>query len=146
MLGKLSDMTWRWSKAGMPPPPFNPTTASLWCNAPWFVSLSLSLTCILLTTLVEQWAREFLHKTEMRPSALRHARIFSFLYFGLKRFGMHTIVDVIPFLLHTSLLLFFAGPMAFLLLVNRIMMYLMCVALGTFLPVRSSHNIPDHPS
>ncbi|KAF8177541.1 hypothetical protein K438DRAFT_1479335, partial [Mycena galopus ATCC 62051] len=41
------------------PPPFEPTTASLWCNALWFISLSLSLTCALLATLVEQWAREF---------------------------------------------------------------------------------------
>ncbi|KAJ7466654.1 hypothetical protein B0H11DRAFT_2197567 [Mycena galericulata] len=113
--------------------PFTPTTESLWCNALWFISLALSLTCALLATLVEQWAREFLHKTEMRPSPVRRARIFSFLYFGLKRFRMHTIVDAIPFLLHASLLLFFAGLVAFLLPVNHIMMYLMCIALGAFI-------------
>ncbi|KAJ7480252.1 hypothetical protein B0H11DRAFT_1245975 [Mycena galericulata] len=113
--------------------PFTPTTESLWCNALWFISLALSLTCALLATLVEQWAREFLHKTEMRPSPARRARIFSFLYFGLKRFRMHTIVDAIPFLLHTSLLLFFAGLIAFLLPVNRIMMYLIGIALGAFI-------------
>ncbi|KAJ7853695.1 hypothetical protein B0H14DRAFT_781278 [Mycena olivaceomarginata] len=115
------------------PPAFNPTTASLWCNALWFVSLSLSLTCALLATLVEQWAREFLHKTEIRPSPVRRARIFSFLYFGLKKFRMHTIVDVIPFLLHASLLLFFAGLIAFLLPVNYLMMNLMCIILATVL-------------
>ncbi|KAJ6494357.1 hypothetical protein C8R45DRAFT_824598, partial [Mycena sanguinolenta] len=103
-----------------PSPTFTPTAGSLWCNALWFISLSLSLTCALLVTLVEQWAREFLHKTEMRPSPLRRARVFSFLYFGLKHFRMHTIVDAIPFLLHASLLLFFAGLVAFLLPVNRI--------------------------
>ncbi|KAF7341586.1 hypothetical protein MSAN_02055700 [Mycena sanguinolenta] len=112
---------------------FMPTAASLWCNALWFISLSLSLTCALLATLVEQWAREFLHKTEMRPSPLRRARVFSFLYFGLKQFRMHTIVDAIPFLLHASLLLFFAGLVAFLLPVNHIMMYLMCIVLFVFL-------------
>ncbi|KAJ7793785.1 hypothetical protein B0H14DRAFT_2622537 [Mycena olivaceomarginata] len=42
---------------------------------------------------------------------------------------MHTIVDTIPFLLHASLLLFFAGLVAFLLPVNPIMMYIMCIAL-----------------
>ncbi|KAF7341577.1 hypothetical protein MSAN_02054700 [Mycena sanguinolenta] len=105
-----------------PPPTFTPTAGSLWCNALWFISLSLSLTCALLATLVEQWAREFLHKTDMRPSPLRRARVFSFLYFGLKRFRMHTIVDAIPFLLHASLLLFFAGLVTFLIPVNRIMM------------------------
>jgi hypothetical protein len=69
----------------------------------------------------------------MRPSPVRRARIFSFLYFGLKRFRMHTIVDVIPFLLHASLLLFFAGLIAFLLPVNHILMYLMGIALCVFL-------------
>ncbi|KAJ7757192.1 hypothetical protein DFH07DRAFT_819578 [Mycena maculata] len=113
--------------------PFVPPTESLWCNAFWFISLSLSLTCALLATLVEQWAREFLHKTEMRPSPVRRARIFSFLYFGLQRFRIHTIVDAIPFLLHASLLLFFAGLVAFLMPVNRTMMYLMGIALFIFL-------------
>ncbi|KAF7341579.1 hypothetical protein MSAN_02054900 [Mycena sanguinolenta] len=116
-----------------PSPSFTPTAGSLWCNALWFISLSLSLTCALLATLVEQWAREFLHKTRMRPSPLRRARVFSFLYFGLKRFRMHTIVDSIPFLLHASLFFFFAGLVAFLLAINRIMMYLICVALVVFL-------------
>ncbi|KAJ7199357.1 hypothetical protein GGX14DRAFT_308063, partial [Mycena pura] len=118
---------------GQAPIPFKPTTESLLCNALWFISLSLSLTCALLATLVEQWAREFLHKTEMQPSPVRRARIFSFLYLGLKRFRMHTIVDMIPFLLHASLLLFFAGLIAFLLPVNHLMMYLMCIMLFAFL-------------
>ncbi|KAF7341694.1 hypothetical protein MSAN_02067800 [Mycena sanguinolenta] len=94
------------------PPPSRPTTGSLWCNALWFTSLSLSLTCALLATLVEQWAREFLHKTAMRPSPSRRARIFSVLYFGLK-YRMHAIVNLIPFFLHASLL-FFVGLVAFL--------------------------------
>ncbi|KAJ7445994.1 hypothetical protein B0H11DRAFT_1652099, partial [Mycena galericulata] len=113
--------------------PFNPTTGSLVCNALWFISLSLSLTCALLATLVEQWAREFRHKTDMRPSPVHRARIFSSLYFGLRRFRMHTVVDAIPFLLHASLVLFFAGLLVFLLPVNRLMMYLMCIALFVFL-------------
>ncbi|KAJ7624468.1 hypothetical protein FB45DRAFT_796426 [Roridomyces roridus] len=116
-----------------PPLQFSPTAASLVCNALWFFSLSLSLTCALLATLVEQWAREFLHKAEMRPSPTRRARIFSFLYFGLKRFHMHTVVDVIPSLLHGSLLLFFAGLVAFLVPINQIIMYLMVGALVVFL-------------
>ncbi|KAJ6494315.1 hypothetical protein C8R45DRAFT_987936 [Mycena sanguinolenta] len=124
-----------------PSPTFTPTAGSLWCNALWFISLSFSLTCALLATLVEQWAREFLHKTEMRPSPLRRARVFSFLYFGLKQFRMHTIVDAIPFLLHASLLLFFAGLVAFLLPVNRIMMYLMCIVLFVFIVLYTSLTI-----
>ncbi|KAJ6609027.1 hypothetical protein B0H10DRAFT_1814623 [Mycena sp. CBHHK59/15] len=89
------------------PPPFEIPTSSLFCNACWFVSLGPSLTCALLATLVEQWAREFMHKTEIRPSPVHRARIFSFLYYGVTRFGMHAVVDVIPMLLHVALVLFF---------------------------------------
>ncbi|KAF8186143.1 hypothetical protein K438DRAFT_1536537, partial [Mycena galopus ATCC 62051] len=46
-----------------PSPPFEVPTSALLCNGLWFVSLGLSLTCALLATLVEQWARDFLHKT-----------------------------------------------------------------------------------
>ncbi|KAJ6575997.1 hypothetical protein DFH09DRAFT_1150171, partial [Mycena vulgaris] len=112
---------------------FHPPLTSLLCNCLWFISLALSLACALLATLVEQWARDFLHKTDMRPSPIRRARVFSFLYFGLKRFRMHTMVDVIPFLLHASLVLFFVGLIIFLVPVNRVVMYIMAVTSLVFL-------------
>ncbi|KAJ7088502.1 hypothetical protein B0H15DRAFT_780654, partial [Mycena belliarum] len=112
---------------------FQPALTSLICNALWFISLCLSITCALLATLVEQWAREFLHKTEKRPSPIRRARVFSFLYFGVHRFGMHGVVDLIPLLLHLSLILFLAGLIAFLCPINQIMVVLIGVLLGAFL-------------
>ncbi|KAJ7333926.1 hypothetical protein DFH08DRAFT_613162, partial [Mycena albidolilacea] len=39
-------------------------------------------------------------------------------YYGLKRFGMHTMVEVIPLPLHASLIFFFAGLVAFLIPIN----------------------------
>ncbi|KAJ7696953.1 hypothetical protein B0H17DRAFT_928705, partial [Mycena rosella] len=50
--------------AGTDPPlqtteEFRPSSAAVLCNCLWFISLSLSLMCALLATLVEQWAREF---------------------------------------------------------------------------------------
>ncbi|KAJ6612976.1 hypothetical protein B0H10DRAFT_1806465, partial [Mycena sp. CBHHK59/15] len=113
--------------------PFTVRSASLICNVLWFLSLALSLSCAVLATLVEQWARDFLHKTEMCPSPVRRARVFSFLYFGLRRFKMHAIVDSIPLLLHLSLLLFFAGQVAFLIPVNQVIMYLMAAISSAFL-------------
>ncbi|KAJ6528511.1 hypothetical protein B0H19DRAFT_536084 [Mycena capillaripes] len=97
---------------------FTPPTSSLVCNALWFISLGLSLTCALIATLLEQWARDFLHRVDMRSAPVIRARIFSYLYYGLKRFGMHAVVDIIPLLLHASLFLFFAGLVAFLLPIN----------------------------
>ncbi|KAJ6481527.1 hypothetical protein C8R47DRAFT_982322, partial [Mycena vitilis] len=98
--------------------PFQVPTSSLVCNGLWFVSLGLSLTRALLATLVEQWAREFF---EIRPSPVRRARVFSFLYYGISRFGIHALVDIIPLLLHLGLVLFFAGLVAFLLPINSVM-------------------------
>ncbi|KAJ6600401.1 hypothetical protein DFH09DRAFT_1355691 [Mycena vulgaris] len=54
----------------------------------------------------------------MRSAPLIRARVFAYLYYGLKRFNMHTVVEIIPLLLHASLLLFFAGLVAFLIPVN----------------------------
>ncbi|KAJ7936951.1 hypothetical protein B0H13DRAFT_2430956, partial [Mycena leptocephala] len=104
------------------PPPlpthFSPPAASLICNVLWFISLGLSLTCALVATLLEQWARDFLHRADMRSAPVIRARIFSYLYYGMKRFNMHTIVDLIPLLLHAALVFFFAGLVAFLIPIN----------------------------
>ncbi|KAJ7663732.1 hypothetical protein DFH06DRAFT_986453, partial [Mycena polygramma] len=97
---------------------FSPPAAALVCNALWFISLGLSLSCALFATLLEQWARDFIHRTEIRSAPLIRARIFSFLYYGLKRFNMHMLVDIIPLLLHLALFFFFAGLVAFLIPVH----------------------------
>ncbi|KAJ7118238.1 hypothetical protein C8R44DRAFT_540638, partial [Mycena epipterygia] len=114
-------------------------------NGFWFTSLGLSLACALVATLVEQWAREFLHRTDMRSAPLIRARMFSYLYYGLRRFHMHTVVEIIPLLLHASLLFFFGGLVAFLIPVNPTMTCIVAALLSivaavylvlTFLPLR----------
>ncbi|KAF5345923.1 hypothetical protein D9758_011393 [Tetrapyrgos nigripes] len=120
---------------GLPDTSFKPMTSSLICNMLWFLSLALALTCSLLATFVQQWTRDFLHKTTMRPSPVVQARVLAFSYFGLRRFGMHTFVDVIPILLHISLFLFFAGLVAFLLPVNLPLTILMACVLFIFVLV-----------
>ncbi|KAJ7657748.1 hypothetical protein DFH06DRAFT_1473046 [Mycena polygramma] len=124
---------------------FTPTASSLVCNALWFISLGFSLACALIATLIQQWARDFLHKADMRSAPIIRARIFSYLYYGLKRFQMHTVVEVIPLLLHASLLLFFGGLVAFLIPVNILMTVIAATVLAivtaaysvlTILPLR----------
>ncbi|KAJ7188979.1 hypothetical protein C8R46DRAFT_1206089 [Mycena filopes] len=44
--------------------------SSLICNILWFTSLGFSLACALVATLVEQWARDFIQRAEMRPNIL----------------------------------------------------------------------------
>ncbi|KAF7329245.1 hypothetical protein MKEN_00185200 [Mycena kentingensis (nom. inval.)] len=94
--------------------------SSIVCNVLWFLSLALSLLCALAATLIEQWTRDFLHRANMRSSPLIRARVYSYLYYGVQRFRMHTVVDMVPTLLHASLALFFCGLVAFLLPVNTI--------------------------
>ncbi|THV01897.1 hypothetical protein K435DRAFT_792978 [Dendrothele bispora CBS 962.96] len=124
--------------------PFQPDTSSVICNILWFIALALALTCSLLAILVQQWTRDFKHKTTLRPSPVLRAKIFMFTYSGVRRFGMHTIVDVTPLLLHISLILFFAGLVEFLVPVNktvRTLIILFLVVFGvvyvvlTFLPI-----------
>ncbi|KAF5350878.1 hypothetical protein D9758_010549 [Tetrapyrgos nigripes] len=128
---------------GLPDTSFKPMASSLICNMLWFLSLALALTCSLLATFVQQWTRDFLHKTSMRPSPVVQARVLAFSYFGLRRFGMHTFVDVIPVLLHISLFLFFAGLVAFLLPVNLPLTILMACVLFIFMLVYSALTL--HP-
>ncbi|KAJ7453765.1 hypothetical protein FB451DRAFT_1280752 [Mycena latifolia] len=113
-----------------PPDPFIPPTSSLVCNALWFISLGLSLSCALVATLLEQWARDFIHHSEIRSAPVIRARVFSYLYYGLKRFKMHTVVEIVPLLLHASLLLFFAGLVTFLAPVNSFIMTVVATSLG----------------
>ncbi|KAJ7231368.1 hypothetical protein C8J57DRAFT_959306, partial [Mycena rebaudengoi] len=74
-----------------------------------------SLLCALIATLLEeQWAREFLHRADMQSTLIIRARVCSYLYYGLKRFNMHAVVEIVPLLLHIYLILFFGGLVAFL--------------------------------
>jgi hypothetical protein len=126
----------------MPAPvAFTPTPSSLVCNILWFLSLGLSLGCALTATLVKQWARDFLHKANMRSAPVDRARIFSYLYYGLKRFRMHSMVEIIPLLLHASLLFFFAGLVAFLIPVNTTVTAVAAALLGTITIVYSLFTV-----
>ncbi|KAJ7235132.1 hypothetical protein C8J57DRAFT_1572593 [Mycena rebaudengoi] len=115
--------------------PFMPTRAAHVCNMLWFISLSLSFACALLATFVKQWAQEFLHKSQMCPSPPYRARVVAFLHSGLRRFGMHTVVRMIPILLQASFLFFFAGLTTFLLPINHILMYTMIMVLALLVAI-----------
>ncbi|KAJ6520261.1 hypothetical protein C8R45DRAFT_853829 [Mycena sanguinolenta] len=129
------------------PPPFVPPTSAFICNILWFLSLGFSLSSALSATLVDQWSRNYILATESRPVLHKRARISAYLHRGIRRFQMNAVVELIPTLLHISLLLFFAGLVEFLRPVNAIIsnlmlgMLLFCGSLYlliTFLPILSS--------
>ncbi|KAF5357364.1 hypothetical protein D9758_005907 [Tetrapyrgos nigripes] len=118
-----------------PSPDFEPPVSAVVCSTLWFLSLALALTCSLLATFVQQWTRDFIHKTNSRPSPVRQAKALAFMYLGLRDFGMHSFVDAISILLHVSLVFFFASLVAFLLPVNWPLKYVMAGVLGVFVAV-----------
>ena len=96
------------------PPPFSPPNHAVWVNALWFMSLVISLTCALLATLLQQWARRYLKITQSRYQPHKRARIRAFFAEGVEKCLLPWTVDALPTLLHLSLFLFFAGLVVFL--------------------------------
>ncbi|KAH8984221.1 hypothetical protein EDB92DRAFT_1950922 [Lactarius akahatsu] len=96
------------------PPPFSPPTYAIWVNSLWFMSLVISLTCALLATLLQQWARRYLKVTRSRYSPHKRARIRAFFAEGIDKYLLPWVVETLSALLHISLFLFFAGLVVFL--------------------------------
>jgi hypothetical protein len=134
------------------PPPFTPPNFAIWVNALWFLSLVISITCALLATLLQQWARRYLKVTQPRYSPHRRARIRAFFAEGVDRFLLPWAVEALPTMLHLSLFLFFAGLAVFLWNVNLTIFKLvlswvgLCTALYgciTLVPI-FRHDSPYH--
>ncbi|KAN0140443.1 hypothetical protein V8E53_001652, partial [Lactarius tabidus] len=100
------------------PPPFTPPNYAVWVNALWFLSLVISITCALLATLLQQWARRYLKATQPRYSPHKRARIRALFAEGVDKFLLPWAVEALPAMLHLSLFLFFAGLAVFLWNVN----------------------------
>ncbi|KAH9056381.1 hypothetical protein EDB87DRAFT_1239388 [Lactarius vividus] len=96
------------------PPPFSPPGYAVWVNTLLFLSLVISISCALLATLLQQWARRYLKITQPRYSLHKRARIRAFFAEGIDKFFLPWAVEALPTLLHVSLFLFFAGISVFL--------------------------------
>ena len=134
------------------PPPFIPPNYAVWVNALWFLSLVISITCALLATLLQQWARRYLKVTQPHYSPHKRARIRAFFAEGIDKFLLPWAVEALPTMLHLSLFLFFAGLVVFLWNVNLTIFKLvlswisLCTALYgciTFIPI-FRHDSPYH--
>ncbi len=104
----------------------------------------ISITCALLATLLQQWARRYLKVTQPRYSPHKRARIRTFFFEGVEKCLVPLAVEALPTLLHVSLFLFFAGLAVFLCNVNLTIFKLVlswigvCTALYgciTFMPI-----------
>ena len=102
----------------LPSQTFRPSASAVRVNTLWFLSLTLSLTCALLATLMQQWVRRYLQVSQRWYAPYKRARIRTFFAEGVERFGLPGAVEALPALLHASVFLFFAGLIDFLLNIN----------------------------
>ena len=112
------------SNASLPPapaepPPFSPPKYVIWVNSLWSLSLCVSLSCAVLAILLQQWARLYLRNTRsQRYSPHERARIREFLANGVNHSRLSWVVEALPFMIHFSLFLFFAGLVLYLFNAN----------------------------
>ena len=102
-------------------------------NSVWFLSLVLSLTCALMATLLQQWARRYLQIVQRKYAPLHYVRIHEYFSRGAHRFGIFGFVEVLPLLLLLSVLLFFAGLVVFAFRGNHVVAYFTLTIVGFFI-------------
>ncbi|KAI9441155.1 hypothetical protein BJY52DRAFT_1377691, partial [Lactarius psammicola] len=88
----------------------SPTGArEVFVNSVWFLSLTLSLTCALIATLLQQWTRRYRQITQQNYPPHVRAHIREYFYQGACKFNIFALAEALPFLILVSVLLFFAG-------------------------------------
>ena len=127
-----------------PAEPFVPPTSAVWVNGLWFSSLVIGLTCGLLATLLQQWARRYERVAYPRYTPHRRARVRAFYKHGVEKLHIPWTIEVLPALLHISLFLFFAGLSVFLFTVHLTIFKVVTIWIGvcailyavlTFMPI-----------
>ncbi|KAI0291772.1 hypothetical protein B0F90DRAFT_1610799, partial [Multifurca ochricompacta] len=83
------------------------STTAIRINILMFLSLFLSLTCALMSTLIQQWTREYLQYSRLSAPPHKRGRVRAYLFQGLTKFQMRRVVESIPVLLHLSVFIFF---------------------------------------
>jgi hypothetical protein len=110
--------------------PFSPSTSVVFINTVWFLSLMLSLTCALMATLLQQWARRYLQIVQRKYAPLHHTRIHEYFSRGARRFGIFGFVSALSLLLLISVFLFFAGLVVFAFRGNHVVAYFTVAIVG----------------
>jgi hypothetical protein len=108
--------------------PFVVTSSARWVNGLWFVSLALSLSAALLAMTAKEWLDAFTtsHKRAPHDFALdRQARFDAFQWWRAPH-----IMDVLPTLLHVSLVLFSLGLVVYLWLLDKVIAIVLAAIIG----------------
>ncbi|KAF8486399.1 hypothetical protein DFH94DRAFT_713146 [Russula ochroleuca] len=109
---------------------FKPPASAVFVNAVWIVSLVLSLTCALMATLLQQWARRYLQLTQRSHPPHVRAHIREYFALGAVKFRVSTFVEALPALLLISVLLFFSGLVVYAFRANNIVAFITLAIVG----------------
>ncbi|KAI9449818.1 hypothetical protein BJY52DRAFT_223404 [Lactarius psammicola] len=109
---------------------FDPPGSVVFINSVWFLSLVLSLTCAILATLLQQWARRYLQMIQRNHAPHVRAHIREYFSRGARKFRIFGLVEMLPFLLLVSVFLFFAGLVAFAFRANHTVAYVTVAIVG----------------
>ncbi|KAI0258901.1 hypothetical protein BC834DRAFT_550524 [Gloeopeniophorella convolvens] len=101
-------------------PATSPKASVIWINILWSLSLLISLSCALLATLLQRWARHYLQVTQRQYSPHKRARIRAYFAEGVDSLRLPWVVEALPALLHVSVFLFFAGLVVFVASLNHL--------------------------
>ncbi|GAB1524501.1 hypothetical protein RhiTH_007655 [Rhizoctonia solani] len=109
-------------------PAFRPSVAARWVNVLWFLSLVLSMGAAMVAMLAKEWLSWFLIYTTRDPHkyALQRQPRFE----ALKSWRALLLIDLLPTLLHFSLLLFTGGLIVRLWLIDTIVAIIITVTSG----------------
>ncbi|KAH9173713.1 hypothetical protein EDB89DRAFT_684384 [Lactarius sanguifluus] len=110
---QLSNVTNNGISPAASPSNKGPSASVVFVNSVWFLSLVLSLTCALIATLLQQWARRYLQMIQRNHAPHVRAHIREYFYRGAHKFRIFGLVEALPFLILISVLLFFTGLVVF---------------------------------
>jgi len=95
-----------------------PSLAAIRVNILMFLSLFFSVTSALVSTLIQQWAREYLQYSQLNAASHKRRRIRTYLFNGLSQFQMRRLNYTVPILLHIAVFLFFFSLSDWLHIIN----------------------------
>ncbi|KAI0262302.1 hypothetical protein BC834DRAFT_829018, partial [Gloeopeniophorella convolvens] len=102
------------------PPSFDASGTAIRVNILMVVSLFLSVSTALASTLIQQWARDYLRYSQPNAAPHKRGRVRAYLFSGLSSFQMRRFIDGVPVLLHVSVFLFYWALSDFLHMVNTV--------------------------
>jgi hypothetical protein len=110
---------------------FSPTARDVRVNVLWFLSLVLSLSAAVLGLICKQWLRQYQRDASVTPQeAIKIRRL---RYGGYRQWKVLKLLELLPELLQTSVILFFVGVVDFVWGLHSTLAIILTGTIGLFL-------------